>query len=381
MIPDICEHCHIRHQLSLALEGPLAGTWEWAPAPNRLTLSAGARAAFDYPEATDPLSLESFMELLRPQDRDPVVRAFQETYHAGASLSVQFRAGSEQQRWYHCVGKCVVDGDPERTRLTGILIDIDDKRALQEQENELAELRERVTHAARLGTLGEMAAGLAHEINQPLSAISTYSEASLRLLSQQNPDLDRVRHAMKQVSEQAHRAGKVIRRMRALSKRTATRRELANCNRLIEDLVGLIQIDARGHDIQVSFELDSSAPDCYLDQVQIQQVILNFVRNALDAMSDSDDRGKGIRVRTALEKNGAVKVSVFDHGPGIDEGTAAHLFDPFFTTKEGGMGLGLSVCQSIVKQHGGSIGFEENPDGGAVFWFALPVNEDALDDE
>ena len=362
------------------MEGPLAGTWEWVPATDQLTLSAGARAALDYPEGEIvALALENLMELVRPVDREPVLQAFRDAQKTGGTIAVEFRAGNEHQRWYRCVGKCVKD-ESGRDHVTGLLIDIDDKRVLEERTNELAELREELTHAARLGTMGEMAAGLAHEINQPLSAISTYSEASLRLLSQLSPDMDRVRHAMAQISEQAHRAGNVIRRMRALSKKTTTHRELSNCNRLIEDLMGLIQIDARGHDIPASIELDPSVPECYLDRVQIQQVILNFVRNAFDAMSDSADRGKGILIRTALKDDGSVKISVTDHGPGIDEQTAAHLFDPFFTTKEGGMGLGLSVCQSIVKQHGGSIGFDKNVAGGSVFWFSLPVNEDELDD-
>jgi two-component system sensor kinase FixL len=249
----------------------------------------------------------------------------------------------------------------------------EDKTSALEQQHELEELKERLAHAGRLGTMGEMTAGLAHELNQPLSAISSYAEACLRLLARDPPDASRLRYALQEVAEQAHRAGAVIRRMRSLARRGSAERKLVSCNDLIKDLMSLIDIDARRNDTRVQLELTEPLPTSAVDRVQIQQVILNFVRNAFDVTTDAGSNGAGIVIRTELEEPDHVRVSVLDHGPGVTKEAAERMFSPFFTTKPAGMGLGLSVCQSIIKEHGGRIGYAPSKTGGSVFWFTLPI--------
>ena len=245
-------------------------------------------------------------------------------------------------------------------------------RERRDSERRLAELRARLTHLTRLGTLGEMAAALAHEINQPLTAIATYAQACRRLMASGQASAEDVQETLGKLSAQAHRGGEVIRRLRSLGKEGESRRELALINAVVGEAVKLAEADARFHGIRIETELAPSLPPVAVDPVQIQQVVLNLIRNGIDACEEGGSAGHPIRVATRLDA-GHVEVEVRDSGPGIDEETRARLFEPFFTTKESGMGVGLAISRSIVTSHGGRLWFEGNESGGATFRFTVPA--------
>jgi len=220
--------------------------------------------------------------------------------------------------------------------------------------------------------MGEMATGLAHEVNQPLTAIATYAQACQRLLASGANANDEVAAALEQIAAQALRAGEVIRRLRSFVKNREVRREIVEANRLLEDLMTLAQTDTRNHGVRVQLERAPEAPQLLVDAVQIQQVILNLLRNSIDAMGHLPEADREITLRVRCIEDCSVEFMISDRGHGIPE-SATELFNPFYTTKPGGTGLGLTISRSIVRAHGGKLWCGPNPGGGARFFFTLPV--------
>jgi two-component system sensor kinase FixL len=241
--------------------------------------------------------------------------------------------------------------------------------------------QDRLTHVARLSTLGEMTAGIAHEINQPLTAISMYAQSGVRMLEAGIPKPDKLREALEKLTTQSLRAGAVIDRIQRLVRRQETLFEAVQLNELINDILRLAESDARVNDIQITLDLADSLPTVNADPIQIQQVVLNLLRNGIDAMRGVDCRnGSVVKLTTRLSERNEVVVSVTDSGTGVAAEFAPELFTPFATTKHNGMGMGLSICRSIIEAHGGRLGYRNNPDHGATFFFHLPVghsNEDS----
>ena len=242
--------------------------------------------------------------------------------------------------------------------------------ALKESQARLQELQSELLHVSRLSAMGEMASALAHEVNQPLAAISNYMKGSRRLLAGiRDPVAPKIEEAMDKASEQAIRAGQIIRRLRDFVARGELEKRPENLEKLIEDALALGLVAPRERNITVIRDLASDA--CVLaDRVQIQQVLVNLVRNAAEAMAESERRELTIRARDVSD--GMVEIAVSDTGKGLPEGVREHLFRPFFTTKESGMGVGLSISRSIVEAHGGHLLAEPNASGGATFRFTLP---------
>jgi PAS domain S-box-containing protein len=233
-------------------------------------------------------------------------------------------------------------------------------------------LRDELSHAARLGTMGEMASGMAHELNQPLGALVIYAETARRLAA--TGPADKLQEALQCIVEQALRAGEIIRRLRAFVKRVPASFTAADLNQLVREVLALLAHDLRNREIELRLELDERLPGVLAETVQIQQVIVNLVRNAIEAMAEKPRRDRLLTIRTERTPAGA-KVSVLDNGLGIDPAVAPRLFMPFQTTKPNGLGIGLSICQTLVQSHGGSIGTCPNPGGGTIFYFNLPVAE------
>jgi signal transduction histidine kinase len=218
-----------------------------------------------------------------------------------------------------------------------------------------------------------LAAGIAHEVNQPLTAIATYAQACQRLIANQDFSKEEIAAALEHIGAQALRAGEVIRRLRTFVKNRELRRELVEANKLLEDVLMLAQTDARHHGVRMVLELSPQAPQVHADTVQIQQVILNLLRNSIDAMIEIPEARREIVLRTQVDSEGDVEFMVADRGTGIDAATMAELFNQFFTTKPGGTGLGLSISRSIVRAHGGKLWCNANPGGGTRFFFTLPA--------
>ena len=231
----------------------------------------------------------------------------------------------------------------------------------------------RMLQVSRLATIGEMAAGVAHELNQPLTAIANYAQACDRLLGRPGPPLDEVRAAMREIAGQAVRAGDILRRLRSLAQSQPMRRERADLNATIEAVRDLILADSRVHRAQVQFDLAGHLPPVSIDTVQIQHVILNLVRNGLEASAGPGAAARELIVRTGLAADGDVEISVIDNGPGLSTQARERMFHPFFSTKPEGTGLGLAISHTVVRAHGGSLTHHPNTSGGACFSIRLPA--------
>lgn len=263
----------------------------------------------------------------------------------------------------------VVEG-AEPPRFVGFIQDISFRRRADEETHRL---KERLTHVSRLATVGEMSAGIAHELNQPLTAVANYAQACDRLLGMPDPDIEEVRGALRQITAQAVRAGDIIRRLRALARNDVMKREPTDINLLIGELGELIQLDAKAHDAQYKPQLAAKLPPAEIDRAQVQQVILNLVRNALEAVCENSSEPRQVTVSTQLLPAGEVEIAVCDNGPGISPAIASRLFDPFCTTKPHGTGLGLAISRTIVKSHQGTLEHRANVPSGACFAVRLPL--------
>ena len=226
---------------------------------------------------------------------------------------------------------------------------------------------------SRLATIGEMAAGVAHELNQPLTAIANYAQACDRLLSRPGANLDDIRTAMREIAGQAVRAGDILRRLRSLARSQPMRRDRADLNAAVDAIRDLILADGRVHRARLQFELASGLPAVSIDTLQIQHVILNLVRNGLEAAAGPGAPPRELTVRTSLASSGDVEIAVLDNGPGLSPQALERMFDPFFSTKPDGTGLGLAISNTVVRAHGGSLTYSANTPSGACFSIRLPA--------
>lgn len=252
---------------------------------------------------------------------------------------------------------------------TGFVRDLTETQRTQVR---LQELQGELVHIARLTSMGEMASALAHEINQPLSAIANYLKGARRLLEETDIDRDTLDGALDKAGEQALRAGAIIRRLRDFVARGETERQVESLNRMVEEAAALAFIGARELGVGVRFDYDIKTDRVLADRVQIQQVIVNLIRNAIEAMSDGPRRDLKISVSRADQD---AVVSVSDTGPGVAPEIIDNLFAAFVTTKRDGMGVGLSISRTIIESHGGRLWAEETPGGGATFRFTLKIVE------
>jgi two-component system sensor kinase FixL len=267
----------------------------------------------------------------------------------------------------------------DRRFFTGFIRDLSER---QQTEARLQELQSELVHISRFTAMGEMASTLAHELNQPLSAIANYLKGSRRLLETNTDERSaKLRDAMDKAGDQALRAGDIIRRLREFVSRGESERRVESVSKLTEEASALALVGAKELGIRVIFRLDPAADLVLADRVQIQQVLLNLMRNAVEAMEGSGRRE--LQVRSAPFAQDTIVIEVSDTGSGISEEIAARLFQPFVTTKQQGMGVGLSISRTIVEAHGGEIWVEPNPGGGTIFRLTLPAlaKEELIDGE
>lgn len=263
--------------------------------------------------------------------------------------------------------------DNGKSTFVGIMHDLSE---LHRTQRRVRELTAELLHTSRLTAMGQLSSSLAHELNQPLTAVANYTEAARQMLASGETGVPpRILDFLDKASAQAQRAGQIIRRLRSFVEKGAVERAPEALNKVVEEAAALASTGARVDGIRVVLELDPDLPPVPMDKVQVQQVVVNLVRNAVEVLRQAERRT--LTIRTTPDKNGGQEVAVIDTGPGIDPGIADRLFTPFATTKADGMGIGLSISQSIVEAHGGRIWAEANPDGGAVFRFILPASRTA----
>jgi two-component system, LuxR family, sensor kinase FixL len=290
----------------------------------------------------------------------------------GRELDCTDMNGAVRRIYWRCIALRGADGAPAGWLCSGADMT---ERAQREETAHLAQ--ERLTRVARLATLGEMAAGVAHEINQPLTAITTYARACERYLAMPEPDLAEAGEAVREINVEGLRAGEIIRRLRQMVKLDAPdERAATSINVLIEELRSLLQSDARVHDARLHIELTPDLPPVIANAVQLQQVVLNLIRNALEALLDQPPGSREVRLSTSHGSGGGIELRVRDNGPGIAPQIAARLFHPFSTTKNAGTGLGLAISRTIVQSHGGTIDTRPVEPRGAEFHVHLPAAEE-----
>ncbi|HEY1873241.1 MAG TPA: PAS domain S-box protein [Steroidobacteraceae bacterium] len=254
----------------------------------------------------------------------------------------------------------------------GFIRDLTPEREARKQQEQL---RDRLILVSRLAMVGEIAAGIAHEVNQPLAAITNYAWACQRLLGASDADIAEVRAALQEIGTQAVRAGEIIRRLRRLARGPEMRREAMSVNALVSELAELARSDASRHEVCYELDLEGDLPPLNIDGGQIQQALLNLLWNAVHALGDSDARPKRVRIRTRLSAERQIEIDVCDNGPGIPGHLAPRLFEPFFTTKENGTGLGLAMSRTIAEAHGGTLNYRANTPQGACFFMRLPATD------
>jgi len=262
----------------------------------------------------------------------------------------------------------LIDSNGQHTGWMGSFLDI----TTQKRAESLArQQEERLQATSRLITMGEMASTLAHELNQPLAAISSYSSGCLNQLEKPLADTGELRDIIGKITRQARRAGDIIRRVHDFVRRSEPKRESIDLNAIVNEAVALVEADARKRVVNIHTDLTDQPLPVSADPVMIEQVAINLIRNGMDAMSDTTDRPRTIRIETFGDER-QTHLRVTDAGRGINPEAAKRIFDPFFTTKDEGMGMGLNICRSIAEVHNGRLTFEDNPHGGTIFTFSLP---------
>jgi C4-dicarboxylate-specific signal transduction histidine kinase len=264
--------------------------------------------------------------------------------------------------------------DPEGNilRFVGTSTDVHDFRQVQE---ELRNTQAEFTRVTRVMTMGELTASIAHEVNQPLGAIVTSAASCARWLAAKPPQMDKARRALERIVNDGRRAGAIIQRIRALMKRQAPRKDWLDVNETILEVIVVAQYELRQNEIELETRLSKHLPRVPGDKVQCQQVLLNLIINAIEAMSEIGQRRRELTIVSAVDGPDAVRIEVRDSGTGLDRERAAQLFEPFYTTKAEGLGIGLSISRSIVEAHGGRLTAGANAPHGAVFCIWLPVQE------
>jgi C4-dicarboxylate-specific signal transduction histidine kinase len=351
------------------------GSFGWDVSSGKMYWSQETFRIFEYDPPIEP-TLELVMHRTHPEDRALVRRVVDRVSHEKKDFDFEHRLlmPSGSVKYLRVVGH-PSKGESGGFEFVGAVTDITErKRAeaeLHQREVSLREAQTELAHVSRVTTMGEMAASIAHEVNQPLAGIVTNANAGLRWLAAELPNLNEAREAIRRIIRDGNRAGDVISRMRALFEKGRTAKERLNINEAIEEVVIFTHSEVRRNKVALRMELAADLPSVMGDRVQLQQVVVNLILNAIEAMSIVEDRERDLVIRTQRGEGDEVRVSVQDSGIGFDPQSAERIFDAFHTTKPGGLGMGLSISRSIVESHGGRLWAVSNDGPGATFQFTL----------
>ena len=358
-------------RMSLAADAANLGIWIRDLVGDKIWASDKWRELFGF-EKAERLDINRFFQRLHSGDRDAVSQALRKAQEAGGDYEKEYRIilPDGRMRWIASRGRVECNGDGKPVRMRGVSLDI---TARKQAEQELHERRGELAHLARVTMLGELSGSLAHELNQPLTAILSNAQAAEHYLAEDAPDLAQVREILADVVAEDERAGEVIRRLRLLLKKGEVQQQTLNANEVVIEVLKLARSDLTSHGVIVDTELASDLGAIRGDGVQLQQVLLNLVMNACDAMAENGAKNRRLTVRTLSAGEAGVRIEVSDVGRGLPAGGAERAFERYFTTKAHGLGLGLSVCRTIITAHGGTLGAANNAGRGATFHFTLPL--------
>jgi C4-dicarboxylate-specific signal transduction histidine kinase len=317
-------------------------------------------------------TLEEYRRLHTPEDWEKLMGAFQRAIRDKTDFETDSREvlADGTTKYLHIVGHPVLNATGEVVELVGSTMDMTERKQTEEA---LHKAQAHLNHITHLTMMGELAASIAHEVNQPLAAVVTNANASLRWLHREPPDLNEAREAVQRIIRDGNRGSDVIARIRALLKKEPPVSVRLNINEVIHEIIALTQTRLRG--ITLRTELAEKLPLVPADRVHLQQVLLNLMTNAVDAMKPVTDRPRILQIQTRLQTPEAVLVTVEDSGAGVDQKNIEQLFEPFYTTKPQGLGMGLSISRSIIEAHGGRLWVEPGGATGATFRFTLPVED------
>jgi PAS domain S-box-containing protein len=363
-------------RMGIAAASANIGLWHYDPTIEHFWATEHCRSMFGLaPDAA--LTRDTLINAIHPEDRQATVEAMKAAANGGQPTVSEFRTSpaNGKTRWIRARAYSSSGDADTPVRLSGILVDITDYK---DAETEAELQRRELAHLMRVSVLGELSGAIAHELNQPLTAILSNAQAALLILAQTSPDLAEVKDALDEIEKEDSRAGEVIHRLRGLLRKDQSRFEPVDFNDLIGSALKLLRYELIGRKIKVTANLADHLPPTHGDPVQLQQVVLNLVMNAMDAMSAMPQSRRDITVSTRVIESDQIEVVVADRGRGIRPEDRIRVFKPFFTTKEHGLGLGLSICLSIVKSHGGELDIVNNDDGGARARLILPTRRLAV---
>jgi two-component system, LuxR family, sensor kinase FixL len=360
-------------EIDLASRSANFGLWIRDLATGEVLGTEKFRGLFGF-AGDERLTYESVLARLHPEDRDGVMQVVRQAINNHTFYDVHYRAvlsdGSE--RWIHSMGQAEYSRAGKPIRSLGVITDVTQH---YNSQSEVRELRQELAHVDRVTMLGQLSTALAHELSQPLGSILRNAEAAELFLKMAKPDIEEVLAILSDIRKDDQRAGDVIDRMREMLKRHSLESLELDLPELVQNVTALIRSDATARRISIKTDIPDDLPPMHGDRIQLQQVLLNLILNAMDAVTGQTEDERCVLVRAGCNISGGVEIAVSDTGHGIPGDRLDKLFEPFFTTKENGMGIGLAISRTIVGAHGGRIWAENNPERGATFLIALPVAE------
>jgi PAS domain S-box-containing protein len=360
--------------MSLAANAANLGLWVWnVPGGDERWVTEKWRQLFGFADS-EPVTFDRFLEVVHPGDSENVKQVVQHMLEHGGEYEIEYRITRPDGsiRWIATHGRVELDERGKPVLARGVSRDVTERKIAEE---DAGRRREQVELLGRVSLLGEMTASLAHELNQPLTAIVNNATAAMQYLEQGKLDPEQLQEILTEVVGDSRRAHDIMHNVRSAIKKGSAIRGRINLNDVVKAVTHMVHLDAAAHFCKVEMSLARNLPAIEGDPSQIQQVLINLVRNAFDAMRDTPPSGRKVEIATNYNGDGTICVAVRDYGSGIPEPTLERLFEQFFTTKEEGLGMGLAIVRSIVEAHGGSIAAENADGGGARFRFRLPTKE------
>ena len=318
------------------------------------------------------------LQLMHPDDRDRADKEFQAASREKRPYAIDLRIvlPDGTLKYIESTGHPLVSKTGGSAEILGTTVDVTERRRAQEEHERLRQLESELAHVNRLSIMGELAASLAHEILHPIATARNNARAALRFLDKSPPNMSEVRGALESIVRDADRGKAIVDRMRDHVKKSPPRNDRFDLDGAISEVIEMVRAAIDKHGVSVRTRFASDLTSVWGDRVQLQQVVMNLVLNAVEAMGSVDERARMLTVRTEQKEDSSILVAVHDSGPGIDPEHPEQVFKPFYTTKSSGVGMGLSICRSIVTAHGGRLWAEANQPRGAVFQFTLPAAEE-----